>query len=681
MRAEPLRRIISPAIVVGYTLAFIPLAIAQTLNDPKLHIREIVSGLSQPTAMAFIGPGDILVLQKADGRVRRVINGVLQSGEVLDVAVDNASERGLLGIALHPDFPITPFVYLYYTESSTANDTSGSPAPRANRVYRYTWNGSALVSPVLILDLPVTPGPNHNGGTMTFGPDGKLYVVIGDLNRSGQLQNFSGGSAPDNTGVIFRVNDDGSTPIHNPFFPQGGNLAKYFAYGVRNSFGLAFDPVTGKLWDTENGPATYDEINLVEPGFNSGWTQIMGPDSRDPQGLSDLVQFPGSHYTDPKFSWFNTVAPTALAFMNSPRLGTQYDNDLFVGDFNNGNLYRFIVNDARDDFVFTTPGLADLVADNAIELQEVILGGGFGGITDLKVGPNGSLYVLSFGLGKIFAIFGQATPVDFDSDGKSDVGIYRNGSWLIVRSSDASVTNEIWGGPSWIPVPADYDGDGITDIAVYNASGIWSIVRSSDGGNTLIGWSGAPGDIPVPADYDGDGKTDLAVYNPSTAVWSIIRSSDGGLITKTWGGPSWQPVVADYDGDGKADIAVYNANGLWSILRSSDGGNTLFGWSGAAGDIPVPADYDGDGKADFAIYNASTAWWSIIRSSDVGLTAKAWGGPLWQPVVADYDGDGKADIAVYNSNNGLWSIVRSSDGSNTLVGWGGGPSDVPITGR
>src|SRR5919108_4936202 len=183
---------------------------APALKDSNLQVTEVVSGLSLPTTMTFIGPDDILVLQKNDGKVLRAINGVLQSAPVLDVNVDNESERGMLGIALHPDFPATPFVYLYYTESSTAGDSSGSPA--ANRVYRYTWNGSTLISPLLILDLPATPGPNHDGGIITFGPDGKLYVVIGDLNHNGQLQNNGSGVSPDDTGVIFRLNDDGSTP-------------------------------------------------------------------------------------------------------------------------------------------------------------------------------------------------------------------------------------------------------------------------------------------------------------------------------------------------------------------------------------------------------------------------------------------------------------------------------------
>jgi aldose sugar dehydrogenase len=377
------------------------LASAQTVGDSNLRITELVRGLNQPTAMAFIAASDLLVLQKADGRVRRVTNGVLQASSVLDVNVDNASERGLLGIAVHPGFPATPFIYIYYTESSAGSDTSGSPL--ANRVYRYTWNGTALVNPQLILDLPATPGPNHDGGAMTFGPDGKLYVVIGDLNRDGQLQNFAGGPSPDNTSVIFRINDDGSTPTDNPFSSQTP-LAKYYAYGIRNSFGLDFDPVTGDLWDTENGPNVYDEINLVRPGFNSGWERIMGPVIRDPQGTSDLVQFPGSLYSDPKFSWFSPVGPTGIVFLNSTQLGTQYTNDIFVGDINNGNLYHFKPNSTRNGLLFQSAALGDLVADDSNELQEVIFGTGFGGITGLKVGPDGLLYVLSFTQGKIFII-------------------------------------------------------------------------------------------------------------------------------------------------------------------------------------------------------------------------------------------------------------------------------------
>jgi len=392
-------------------------------RDSTLSITEVASGLSTPTTMAFIGPQDSLLLQKNDGQVRRVTAGVLQPNPVLDVAVDNSSERGLLGIALHPDFPVSPFVYLYYTESATAGDSTGSAA--ANRVYRYTWNGTALTSPLLILELPVDPGPNHNGGAIAFGPDEKLYVVIGDLNRNGRLQNFSSGP-PDDTSVILRINPDGSIPDDNPFFAQGGNLAKYFAYGIRNSFGLAFDPLTDELWMTENGPDAFDEINLVQPGFNSGWETLMGPDSRNANNASSLFMVPGAHYADPKFSWLKTIGPTAIVFLDSTNLGEQYENDVFVGDVNNGNLYRFEPNDTRDGFVLNGSGLSDFVADNDNEVDQNIFATGFAGITDLKVGPDGLLYVVSIGDGKIYAISRDTTEplaVGVTSLGNGEVGV------------------------------------------------------------------------------------------------------------------------------------------------------------------------------------------------------------------------------------------------------------------
>ena len=622
------------------------------------------------------------MLQKGDGRVRRIINGMLQPGDVLDVAVDNASERGLLGIALHPNFPATPFAYLYYTQSSTAGDSSGSPL--ANRVYRYTWNGNVLVSPTLILDLPVLPGANHNGGTMTFGPDGKLYVVIGDLNRNGQLQNFSTGPAPDDTGVIFRVNDDGSAPNDNPFFSQGGNLARYYAYGVRNSFGLAFDPITGELWDTENGPNSYDEINFVLPGFNSGWEQIMGPDSRDPQDVSNLVQFSGSHYADPKFSWLNPVGPTAIVFLNSARLGIEYQNDVFVGDINNGRLYHFKPNATRDGFVFTAPGLADLVADSSGELQEVILGTGFGGITDLKVGPDGLLYVLSFGQGKIFAVSRVQMVADFDGDIPTDAAVYGEGTgnWFVVGTSAGFFTPALnFGGSEYIPVPGDYDGDGETDAAVYQTStGNWFAVGSTSGFFTPALNFGGLGFVPVPGDYDGDGKTDAGVYEAVSGNWFIVGTSTGFFTPAlNFGGSGFIPVPGDYDGDGETDAAVYQTStGNWFVVGTTVGFFTPALNFGGPGFLPVPGDYDGDGKTDAAVYQTSTGNWFIVGTSTGFFTpALNFGGSGFIPVPGDYDGDGETDAALYQSSTGNWFVKGSSSGFFTPALNFGGSGFVP----
>ena len=262
---------------------------------------------------------------------------------------------------------------------------------------------------------------------------------------------------------------------------------------------------------------------------------------------------------------------------------------------------------------------------------------------------------------------------DFDGDGISDMPLYREGIWYILRSSDGGQTAVGWGGlPQDIPVPADYDGDGKTDVAIYRDGG-WYILRSSDGGQTAVGWGGLPQDIPVPADYDGDGKTDVAIYRDGG--WYILRSSDGGVTAVGWGGLVQDvPVPADYDGDGKTDFAVYR-DGAWYILRSSDGVPTVVVWGGLPQDIPVPADYDGDGKTDFAVYRDGA--WYILRSSDGVPTVVVWGGlPQDIPVPADYDGDGKTDFAVYR--DGAWYIQRSSDGVQTVVGWGGLPQDMPL---
>jgi aldose sugar dehydrogenase len=269
----------------------------------------------------------------------------------------------------------------------------------------------------LILDLPAEPGPNHDGGKIVIGPDGYLYAVIGDLNHDGQLQNFPDGPPPDDTGVIFRVDpEDGSAAPDNPFVNSGDELlSKYYAYGVRNSFGIAFDPLTGNLWDTENGPASYDEINLVRPGFNSGWQTVMGPISISGDTEEDLVNFPGSHYADPLFSWAERLGPTDIEFFNSTQLGDRYTNNIFVGDITRGNLYFFEVNENRDGISSGTAqqqsGLSDLVVDNEDELSAITFGSGLGGITGIETGPDGFLYVLSYDDGIIYRISPTATTV------------------------------------------------------------------------------------------------------------------------------------------------------------------------------------------------------------------------------------------------------------------------------
>ncbi|HZA63596.1 MAG TPA: PQQ-dependent sugar dehydrogenase [Nitrososphaeraceae archaeon] len=365
------------------------------INDPSLMAEIVVEELSSPTSMAFMDSNNILVLEKT-GSVRLISNGILQEQPVLNVPVDTESERGLLGIATLED---DNTVFLYFTESGET---------LRNRVYRYNWNGETLVNPTLILDLPAIPGPNHDGGKLVIGPDQYLYAIIGDLNHDGKLQNFLDGPEPDDTGVIFKVNpNDGSAAPNNPFVNSGDSvLSRYYAYGIRNSFGIAIDPITNMLWDTENGPGEYDEVNLVRPGFNSGWQTVMGPISRSGESIDDLVSFQGSQYIDPVFSWQITPAVTDIEFLHSQKLGDKYANNIFVGDYNNGNVYYFEVNEDRTGIIFdaSQTDLIDLVADNEEELSTIIFASGFGSITDIETGPDGFLYILSYDDGIIYRI-------------------------------------------------------------------------------------------------------------------------------------------------------------------------------------------------------------------------------------------------------------------------------------
>lgn len=358
-----------------------------------------------------------------------------------------------------------------------------------NRVDRFVWTGSALVFDRNLLMLrsfqhDAAPEPegqndaaqpargNHDGGVLAFGPDGKLYVGVGDTGRRGQMQNLPlgptpptaddqfGGPAADNahlSGVILRVNDDGSTPADNPFFTvgaqvggeAGANIQRVFAYGLRNTFGIAVDPVSGNLWDQQNADDAFDELNRVERGMNGGWIQIMGPVSRiaqfkqieltlppsgglagaqlqqirwpatniadtPQQALSRLFMLPGSRYSDPEFSWKFAVPPAGIGFLSSRALGPQYANDLFAGAATplteGGYLFRFNLTGNRQQIAVDDPRLEDRVADNTAknditESESLLFGSDFGVGTDIETGPNGNLYVVSLTNGAIYEIF------------------------------------------------------------------------------------------------------------------------------------------------------------------------------------------------------------------------------------------------------------------------------------
>ena len=380
------------------------------VTNPNLKVDLVFKGLEFPTTMAMLGPDDFLVLEKSKGTVNRIVNGAMLAEPLLQVNVASEVERGMLGIAVSNatnrttvDFTNSsgargPYIFLFYTEAAVPQDDT----PIGNRVYRYELFDNKLVDPKLLLDLPAIPGPRHNGGSITIGPDNNLYVAIGDVDgHTTEAQNVHNGGKPDGTGGIFRITQDGK-PVQSIIGEQSPNN-KYFAYGVRNSFGIGFDPLTGNLWDTENGPGSNDEINLVVPGFNSGWLPVQGKAPVD-FNYQRLVDFGGKGvYRDPEFTWVDTVGPTDVLFFNSDKLGDEYVNDMLVADVHFGRIYDFNLNENRTGLVLNG-SIADKVADTNAEVEQLIFGSEFGAITDLEIGPDGNLYVLSFGQGAIYKV-------------------------------------------------------------------------------------------------------------------------------------------------------------------------------------------------------------------------------------------------------------------------------------
>lgn len=392
----------------------LPSTSGPTINDDNLTVEKVASGLTFPTSMTFIGDNDLLVTEKNTGRVMRVLDGEVQNNPVLDLSVASKIERGLLGIAVSKHSEGKTNVFLAYTESGNSQDGSdvkGNVDPLGNRLYRYDYSDGRLINPVLILDLTALPNninrTDHNGGKVLVGPDNNIYYVIGEVGgHRTQAQNIENGPLPNGLGGVLRITQEGQIVNEVPIFGSELPLSIYYAMGIRNSFGMDFDPVTGNLWDTENGPTAGDEINLVFPGFNSGWALIQGFSSDDTLGdgatPSDLVIFGKGKYAEPKFVWQIPVGPTALKFLNSEKLGKKYENNMFVGDINNGNLYRFTLNAERDDIAMNDTymgdisALADKKVDSTVESIPIIFGQGFGGITDIQIGPDGYMYVLSF---------------------------------------------------------------------------------------------------------------------------------------------------------------------------------------------------------------------------------------------------------------------------------------------
>jgi glucose/arabinose dehydrogenase len=343
-----------------FLLVFLSTTYAATL--PAGFIETQISGLSNPTAMEIAPDGRIFVCLQGGG-LRVIKNGALLPTPFLTLNVDPAGERGLLGIAFDPNFATNNFLYLYYTVPIE---------PRHNRVSRFTANGDVVVpgSETIILELEnLTSATNHNGGAIHFGPDGKLYVAVGENATASNAQTLS-----NRLGKMLRINANGSIPTDNPFFNQAvGNNRSIWAFGLRNPFTFAFQPGTGRIFINDVGQNTWEEINDGIAGSNYGWPNTEGPTTNPA-------------FRSPLFAYTHAAgcAIAGGAFYNP---ATVQFPDTFVG--------KYFFADLCGGWIRLFDPAAGTASDFASGISFPV---------DLKVGADGSLYYLSRGSASLFRI-------------------------------------------------------------------------------------------------------------------------------------------------------------------------------------------------------------------------------------------------------------------------------------
>jgi aldose sugar dehydrogenase len=316
----------------------------------------VATGLNAPVGFSFLPDGRLVYLERntgwlrfrnlqtdADHRIYRITN------------VNSDGERGALGVDVHPDWPQEPFVYAF----ATRNTAGGL----RNQVLRIRIASGEATGVRVLLSAAAGPASNHNGGRIQFGPDGKLYVVIGDNAQPSNSQDLSANLR----GKILRIDADGSIPGTNPFD------SRVWAFGIRNSIGFAFDPETGRLWEEDNGPECNDEVNRIKRGGNFAWGPNQNCPNTNNSGPSPRIR--------PKYTFVDTKGLTGMTFCDACGLGAGYGGDLFVGAVNDGIIRRFDLNGRRTAF---DSGPIQ-VLDRA------------GPVLSMETGPNGRIYFSDFG--------------------------------------------------------------------------------------------------------------------------------------------------------------------------------------------------------------------------------------------------------------------------------------------
>jgi Glucose/sorbosone dehydrogenases len=654
-------------------LIFVSTVTAQSALPFTIRLQPFLSGLNRPVFITHPkdGSGRLFILQQ-DGIIKVWQPGTNTAADFLNISsrvrtpLSTGDERGLLGLTFHPQFATNRKFYVNYTRILDGATVIAEYTASASNPNQGDFNSERII---LIVPQPYS---NHNGGMIEFGPDGFLYIGMGDGGSSNDPNNYA--QNPSRLlGKMLRIDVDvpaGSSvpyliPPGNPFTganttrcdngstSAGNTCQEIWAIGLRNPWRWSFDRGTNQLWAGDVGQGAREEIDIITPGANYGWRVYEGTlcnTSISGNCPSSMPQTP------PIFEYSHSNGRCSITggyIYRGPR-GSLPDGAYTFADYCSGEIWMWHNN--QQTLLVDTPRSVVSFGEDA----------------------EGEIYVV-YSNGTIDKIVRAKASADFDGDFKTDISVFRptDGMWYINGSLNNAFRAVQFGTDEDIPTPEDFDGDNITDIAVWRPSdGTWYVLRSSN--NTFFGVQfGTNGDVPATSDYDGDAKSDFAVFRPSNGNWFILNSSNNGLTVTQFGTSGDIPVPGDYDGDGKYDIGVYRAsNGVWYLLQSSTGTFRAVQF-GLSTDTPVQGDYDGDGKTDIAVFRSGNGTWYRLNSSSSAMVATQFGTNGDVPAVGDYDGDGRDDIAVFRPSTGNWFRLNSSNNAFIAAQFGQN-GDYPV---
>ncbi len=623
-----------------------------------IRLQTVTSGLSLPILVtnAKDGTKRLFVVQQR-GIIKVVLPGSNANTDFMNIASkvsSSGSERGLLGLAFHPNFSTNSYFFVNYTRASDG----------ATIVARYTaTNGNSLGDPnseVILLTI-AQPFSNHNGGNIQFGPDGNLYIGMGD-----------GGSANDPgsrsqninelLGKMLRITPSVAAvppvpaytnPSDNPYVGIAG-ADEIYAIGLRNPWRWSFDRGgTNQLYAGDVGQDAIEEVDIVTKGGNYGWRVYEGNSCTN----LDAGLCTPANYTMPILQYTHTSGRVSITggYVYRGNLGTIPNGNYLYADYSSGEI--FMHNGASQSVLLDLPTLVSSFGED----------------------EDGEIYICNYsftaGGSSVSKIVRAKANSDFDGDFKTDYSVFRasNNFWYANNTSNNTIKYQQFGSSGDILTPEDFDGDNITDVAVFRPSaGFWYALRSSNNTLSATGW-GQNGDTPIAADYDGDAKADWAIFRPSNSTWYVLKSTNSSFTSTQFGTTGDKPIPGDFDGDGKFDLAVFRpSTGNWNWIQSTNAASRTFQF-GISTDIPVPGDYDNDSRTDIAVYRSGT--WYIQRSTN-GFLGTQFGISEDIPTVGDYDGDGIDDLAVWRPSVGNWYVSRSTGG---FVGFNfGSTNDVPV---